>query len=124
MRPVHSTHQQCERSRKIYLAQSKEIPELRKKLVKIHQSRKRYKDTHKALRRRRTSVRAIISKFRKLGSKVNLRRSDQPSQKSSVMSHSGSHTRANENIYLYRCEDTTLNTVLLLQTMSKPNNMI
>ncbi|KAI3363740.1 hypothetical protein L3Q82_001204 [Scortum barcoo] len=61
------------------MPRSKEIPEeLRKKVIDIHQSGKGYKAISKAVGIQRTTVRAIIHKWRKLGTVANLPRSGRP----------------------------------------------
>ncbi|KAI3353726.1 hypothetical protein L3Q82_004841 [Scortum barcoo] len=61
------------------MPRSKEIPEeLRKKVIEIHQSGKGYKAISKAVGIQRTTVRAIIHKWRKLGTVANLPRSGRP----------------------------------------------
>ncbi len=55
------------------MPQSKEIQEqMRNKIVDMYQSGKGYKAISKALGLQRTMVRAIIHKWRKLGTVVNL----------------------------------------------------
>ncbi|XP_028675043.1 uncharacterized protein LOC114664897 [Erpetoichthys calabaricus] len=69
-------------------ARSKEIPvEIRKQVVATYQSGKGYKATSKALGLHRTTVRAIISKWKKLGTVVNLPRSGRPSKISTSVQH-------------------------------------
>ncbi len=61
------------------LPHSKEIQEqMRNKIVDMYQSGKGYKTISKALGLQRTTVRAIIHKWRKLGTVVNLPRSGRP----------------------------------------------
>ncbi len=61
------------------MPRSKEIQEqMRNNIVDIHLSGKGYKAISKALGLQRTTVRAIIHKWRKLVTVVNLPRSDQP----------------------------------------------
>ena len=56
------------------MPRTKEIPEdLRKKVVDAYQSGKGYKAISKALGLHRTTVRAILSKWRKFGTVVNLK---------------------------------------------------
>ncbi len=63
------------------MLRSKEIQEqIRNKIVDIYQSGKGYKAISKALGLLRTSVRAIIHKWRKLGTVVNLSRSGWPTK--------------------------------------------
>ncbi len=58
------------------MLRSKEIQEqMRNKIVDIYQSRKGYKAISKALGLQRTTIRAIIHKWRKFGTVVNLPRS-------------------------------------------------
>ncbi|XP_053506930.1 LOW QUALITY PROTEIN: cytochrome P450 2C20-like [Ictalurus furcatus] len=73
---------------------------MRKEVIEIHQSGKGYKATSKALKLQRTTVRAIISKSRKLSTVVNLPRSGQPSKipPSTATTHPASHKRAKDNI--------------------------
>ncbi len=60
---------------------SKEIQEqMRKKVIEIYQSGKGYKAISKALGLQRTTVRAIIHKWRKHGTVVNLPRSGRPTK--------------------------------------------
>ncbi len=60
---------------------SKEIQEeMRNKIVDMYQSGKCYKAISKALGLQRTMVRAIIHKWRKLGTVVNLPRSGWPTK--------------------------------------------
>ena len=60
---------------------SKEIQEqMRNKIVDMYQSGKGYKAISKALGLQRTMVRAIIHKWRKLGTVVNLPRSGRPTK--------------------------------------------
>ncbi len=60
---------------------SKEIQEqMRNKIVDMYQSGEGYKAISKALGLQRTSVRAIIHKWRKLGTVVNLPRSGRPTK--------------------------------------------
>ncbi len=61
------------------MPRSKEIQEhMRNKIVDMYLSGKDYKAISKALGLQRTTVRAIIHKWRKLGTVVNLPRSGQP----------------------------------------------
>ncbi len=61
------------------MPRSKEIQEqMRNKIVDMYQSGKGNKAISKALGLQRTTVRAIIHKWRKLGTVVNLPRSDRP----------------------------------------------
>lgn len=61
------------------MPRSKEIQEqLRKKVIEIYQSGKGYKAISKALGIQRTTVRAIIHKWRRHGTVVNLPRSGRP----------------------------------------------
>ncbi len=61
------------------MPRSKEIQEkMRKKIVDVYQSGKGYKPISKALGLQRTTVRAIIHKWRKLVTVVNLPRSGRP----------------------------------------------
>ncbi len=63
------------------MPRTKEIPEdLRKKVVDAYQSGKGYKAISKALRLHRTTVKAILSKWRKFGTVVNLPRSGCPAK--------------------------------------------
>ncbi len=63
------------------MLRSKEIQEqMRKKVIEIYQSGKGYKAISKALGLQRTTVRAIIHKWRKHGTVVNLPRSDRPTK--------------------------------------------
>ena len=63
------------------MPRTKEIPEdLRKKVVDAYQSGKGYKAISKALGLHRTTVRAILSKWRKFGTVVNLPRSGRPAK--------------------------------------------
>ncbi len=60
---------------------SKEIQEkMRNKIIDMYQSGKGYKAISKALELQRTTVRAIIHKWRKLGTVVNLPRSGRPTK--------------------------------------------
>ncbi len=62
------------------MPRSKEIQEqMRNKIVDMYQSGKGYKAISKALGLQRTTVRAIIHKWRKLVTVVNLPRSGEPS---------------------------------------------
>ncbi|XP_026231767.1 uncharacterized protein LOC113172908 isoform X2 [Anabas testudineus] len=56
------------------------IMDTRNKVVDMHQPGKGYKAISKALGLQRTTVRAIIHKWRKLGTVVNLPRSDRPTK--------------------------------------------
>ncbi len=63
------------------MPRSKEIQEqMRNKIVDMYQSGKGYKAIFKALGLQRTTVRAIIHKWRKLGTVVNLPRSVRPTK--------------------------------------------
>ncbi len=63
------------------MPRSKEIQEqMRNKIVDMYQSGKGYKAISKALGLQRTTVRAIIHKWRKLGTVVNLPRSGRPTK--------------------------------------------
>ncbi len=63
------------------MLRSKEIQEqMRKKVIEIYQSGKGYKAISKALGLQRTTVRAIIHKWRKHGTVVNLPRSGWPTK--------------------------------------------
>ncbi len=63
------------------MPRSKEIQEqMRNKIVDMYQSGKGYKAIFKALGLQRTTVRAIIHKWRKLGTVVNLPRSGRPTK--------------------------------------------
>ncbi len=63
------------------MLRSKEIQEqMRNKIVDMYQSGKGYKVISKALGLQRTMVRAIIHKWRKLGTVVNLPRSGRPTK--------------------------------------------
>ncbi len=63
------------------MPRSKEIQEqMRNKIVDMYQSGKGYKAISKALRLQRTTVRAIIHKWRKLGTVVTLPRSGRPTK--------------------------------------------
>ncbi len=63
------------------MPRSKEIQEqMRNKIVDMYQSGKGYKAMSKALGLQRTMVRAIIHKWRKLGTVVNLPRSGRPTK--------------------------------------------
>ncbi len=63
------------------MPQSQEIQEqIRNKIVDMYQSGKGYKAMSKAMGLQRTMVRAIIHKWRKLGTVVNLPRSDWPTK--------------------------------------------
>ncbi len=63
------------------MLRSKEIQEqMRNKIVDMYQSGKGYKAISKALGLQRTTVRAIIHKWRKLGTVVNLPRSERPTK--------------------------------------------
>ncbi len=63
------------------ILRSKEIQEqMRNKIVDMYQSGKGYKANSKALGLQRTTVRAIIHKWRKLGTAVNLPRSGRPTK--------------------------------------------
>ncbi len=63
------------------MPRSKEIQEqMRNKIVDMYQSGKGYKAISKALGLQRTMVRAIIHKWRKLGTVVNLSRSGRPTK--------------------------------------------
>ncbi len=63
------------------MLRSKEIQEqMRKKVIEIYQSGKGYKAISKALGLQRTTVRAIIHKWRKHGTVVNLPRSGRPTK--------------------------------------------
>ncbi len=60
---------------------SKEIQEqMRNKIVDMYQSGKGYKPISKSLGLQRTTIRAIIHKWRKLGTVVNLPRSGRPTK--------------------------------------------
>ncbi len=84
---------------------SKEIQEqMRNKIVDMYQSGKGYKAISKALGLQGTTVRAIIHKWRKLVTVVNLPRSGEPSleyqnySKSAMTTHPGGHKRTQNNI--------------------------
>ncbi len=63
------------------MPRSKEIQEqMRNKIVDMYQSGKGYKAISKALGLQRTTVRAIIHKWRKLGTVVNLLKSGRPTK--------------------------------------------
>ncbi len=63
------------------MPQSKEVQEqFRNKIVDMYQSGNGYKVIYKALELQRTKVRAIIHKWRKLGTVVNLPRSGWPTK--------------------------------------------
>ncbi len=63
------------------MLRSKEIQEqMRKKVIEIYQSGKGYKAISKPLGLQRTTVRAIIHKWRKHGTVVNLPRSGRPTK--------------------------------------------
>ncbi|XP_061107147.1 uncharacterized protein LOC133134777 [Conger conger] len=63
------------------MPRSKEIPEeMRKKVVEIHKSGKGYKAISQALGLKRTTVRAIVCKWKTLGTVVNLPRSGRPAK--------------------------------------------
>ncbi len=63
------------------MLRSQEIQEqMRNKIVDMYQSGKGYKAISKALGLQRTTVRAIIHKWRKLGTVVNLPRSERPTK--------------------------------------------
>ncbi len=63
------------------MPQSKKIQEqMRNNIVDMYQSGKGYKAISKALGLQRTMVRAIIHKWRKLGTVVNLPRSGRPTR--------------------------------------------
>ncbi len=63
------------------MLRSKEIQEqMRKKVIEIYQSGKGYKAISKALGLQRTTVRAIIHKWRKHGTVVNLPRTGRPTK--------------------------------------------
>ncbi len=63
------------------MLRSKEIQEqMRNKIVDMYQSGKGYKAISTALRLQRTTVRAFIHKWRKLGTVVNLPRSERPTK--------------------------------------------
>ncbi|KAK3506148.1 hypothetical protein QTP70_002435 [Hemibagrus guttatus] len=63
------------------MLRSKEIQkQMRKKVIEIYQSGKGYKAIYKALGLPRTTVRAIIYKWRKHGTVENLPRSGQPTK--------------------------------------------
>ncbi len=63
------------------IPQSKEIQEpMRNKIVDMYQSGKGYKAISKALGLQRTTVRAIIHNWRKLGTVVNLPKSGRPTK--------------------------------------------
>ncbi len=63
------------------MLRSKEIQEqTRKKVIEIYQSGKGYKAIYKALGLQRPTVRAIIQKWRKHGTVVNLPRSGRPTK--------------------------------------------
>ncbi len=63
------------------MSRSKEIQEqMKNKIVDIYQSGKGFKAISKALGLQRTMARAIIHKWRKLGTVVNLPRSGQPTK--------------------------------------------
>ncbi len=84
------------------MLQSKEIQEqMRNKIVDMYQSGKGYKAIFKALGLQWTTVRAIIHKWRKLGTVVNLPRSGRPTKitpKSTMTTHPGGHKRTQNNI--------------------------
>lgn len=63
------------------MPRSKEIQEeMRKKVIEIYQSGKGYKTISKAVGLQQTTVRAIIHKWRKLGTVANLPRSGRPTK--------------------------------------------
>ena len=63
------------------MPRSKEIQEqMRKNVIEIYQSGKGLKDFSQALGLQRTTVRAIIHKWQKHGTVVNLRRSGRPTK--------------------------------------------
>ncbi len=63
------------------MLRSKEIQEqMRNKIVDMYQSGKGYKAISKALGLQQNTVRAIIHKWRKLGTVVNLPRSGRPTK--------------------------------------------
>ncbi|KAG5841945.1 hypothetical protein ANANG_G00172420 [Anguilla anguilla] len=63
------------------MPRSKEIPEeVKKKVIEIYQSGKGYRAISKVLELHRSTVRAIISKWRTLGTVVNLPRSGRPAK--------------------------------------------
>ncbi len=63
------------------MLRSKEIQEqMRNRIVDMYQSRKGYKAISKALGLQRTTIRAIIHKWRKFGTVVNLPRSGRPTK--------------------------------------------
>ncbi len=84
------------------MPRSKEIQEHENKIVDIYQSGKGYKAISKALGLQRTMVRAIIHKWRKCGTVVNLPRSEwlayQNYSKSTMTTHPGGHKRTQNNI--------------------------
>ncbi len=67
---------------------SKEIQEhMRNKIVDMYHSRKGYKDISKNVGLQWTTVKAIIHKWRKLGTVMNRPRSGQPYPKSAMSTH-------------------------------------
>ncbi len=83
------------------MPQSKEIQEqMRNKIFDMYQSGKSYKVISKALGLQRTTVRAIIHKWRKLGTVVNLLRSGRPTTITprAMMTHPEGHKRTQNNI--------------------------
>ena len=63
------------------MPRSKEIQEqMKKNVIEIYQSGKGFKDFSQALGLQRTTVRAIIHKWQKHGTVVNLRRSGRPTK--------------------------------------------
>ncbi len=78
----------------------KEIQE-QNKIVDMYQSVKGYKAISNALGLQRTTVRAIILKWRKLGTVVNLSQgwpAHQNYSKSATTTHPGGHKRPQNNI--------------------------
>ncbi len=81
------------------MPRSKEIQEqMRNLIVDMNPSGKGYKTITKALGLQRTSVRAIIHKWRKLGTVMNLPKSGWPNKISTMTTHPGGHKITQNNI--------------------------
>ncbi len=84
------------------MPRSKEIQEqMRNKIVDMHQSGKGYEAIFKALGLQKTTVRAIIHKWRKMGTVVNLSEewpAYQNYSKSPTATLPGGHQRTQNNI--------------------------
>ncbi len=84
------------------MPRSKEIEEqMRNKIVYMYQSGRVYKAISTVLGLQRTTVRAIIHKWRKLGTVVYFPRSDCPTKitpRAQRTTHPGDHKRTQNNI--------------------------